>query len=164
MSTQAGRGSVRGHGTGQSWRVPAVPAGRGRKQTEAFLSRAAGFTHRRPASNRLRPTLAADRFNQDPMTEVVSWMTTCVCVCTLSPGDLHCEDTLTAVTQSSFLARCLDTGYRMSGMSPRERWNLRGLLKCVNANTLLQGAARRRCVCRHHEKHQGVVMTQTSFK
>lgn len=60
----------------------AVPAGHGRKQTEAFLSRAAGFTHRRPASNRLRPTLAADRINQDLMTEVVSWTTTCVYVIT----------------------------------------------------------------------------------
>lgn len=57
------QGGTWGHGTGQDWLVEAVPPGHGRKQTEAFLTWAAGYTHHDSTSHKLRATLQADRID-----------------------------------------------------------------------------------------------------
>ncbi|MEQ2194528.1 hypothetical protein XENOCAPTIV_030456 [Xenoophorus captivus] len=72
------QGGTWGHGTGQGWLLETVPSGYDRKQTEAFLSRAAGCIHHQFTSHKLRSTLKAYLFYYELILVVIRWRVWCV--------------------------------------------------------------------------------------
>lgn len=67
------QGGTRGHRIGLGWLVEVVPPGHGRKQTEAFLTWAAGCTRHSSTSHKLRATLKADKIEYELILVVNPW-------------------------------------------------------------------------------------------